>query len=162
MVPVTPLEISNGFLSRHVGNTGISHMKLQKLTYLFHGFWLQENDDRALTVDPEVWQYGPVFNSLYQALKRFKSQPIDGPKTEVFDFGAPAVATSEEHLRLIDRVWGKYGSLTGGQLSDLTHQIGSPWHVMAKKYDFRVPQGLKIEEELIRHHYRTAIPRLPA
>src|SRR6056297_3390430 len=86
---VTPLEVSNAFLQEFGATNGISHMKLQKLTYLFHGFWLQENDDRALSVDPEVWQYGPVFGSLYQALKRFRSEKISEPKTEILDFNAP-------------------------------------------------------------------------
>lgn len=156
----TPLEISNAFLSEFGEGAGITHMKLQKLTYLFHGFWLQENDTRALSADPEVWQYGPVFGSLYQALKRFKSEKIAEPKTEVFDFDKPAISSNLEHLALIRRVWNKYGALSGGQLSDLTHKPGSPWHTVAKKYDFRVPQGLKIEEDIIRHYYRTEIPRL--
>lgn len=160
---VTPLEVSNAFLQEFGANSGgISHMKLQKLTYLFHGFWLQEHDDRALSIDPEVWQYGPVFGSLYQALKRFRSEKITEPKTEVFDFNAPAIDQEEAHLALIKRIWVKYGQLSADQLSDLTHKPGSPWHTMAKKYDFRVPQGLAIPEDIIRHHYRTEIPRLPA
>lgn len=161
MATATPLEISNAFLSEFGAENGISHMKLQKLTYLFHGFWLQENDDRVLSADPEVWQYGPVFGSLYQALKRFKSQGITEPKTEILDFNAPAVTADGAHLDLVRRVWGRYGALSGGQLSDLTHKPGTPWHTLAKRHDFRVPQGLKIEEDLIRQYYRTEIPHLP-
>lgn len=158
---VTPLEVSNAFLNEFGAQGGISHMKLQKLTYLFHGFWLQENDNRALSVDPEVWQFGPVFGSLYQALKRFKAEEIKEPKTEVFDFDKPAIDQQPSHLELVRKIWSKYGGLTGGQLSDLTHKPGSPWHTMAKKYDFRVPQGLAIPEDIIRNHYRTQISRLP-
>lgn len=162
VVSATPLEISNAFLAEFGNQGGISHMKLQKLTYLFHGFWLQENDNRVLSADPEVWQYGPVFGSLYQALKRFRSQAMTEPRSEVFDFDSPASTTQPEHIDMIKRIWAKYGALSGGQLSDLTHKPGSPWHTLAKKYDFRVPQGLKIEEDLIRRHYRTEIPHLPA
>jgi uncharacterized phage-associated protein len=159
---VTTLEVSNAFLKLYGQKGGISHMKLQKLTYLFHGFWLQENDDRALSVDPEVWQFGPVFGSLYQALKRFRAEPITEPKSEVLDFSDPAIDGDPDHIDLVKRIWAKYGELSGGQLSDLTHKPGSPWYIMAKKYDFRVPQGLKIPENIIRHHYRTEIPKLPA
>ncbi|WP_299437138.1 type II toxin-antitoxin system antitoxin SocA domain-containing protein [uncultured Rhodospira sp.] len=159
MGTVTPIEVSNAFLAEF-GKDGITHMKLQKLTYLFHGFWLQEHDDRALSVDPEVWQYGPVFGSLYQAFKRFRATPIFEPRTEIVDFDQPSVTRDPEHLDLARRIWAKYGNMTGGQLSDLTHKPGSPWHVMARRYDFRVPQGLRIPEDLIRDHYRTEIPRL--
>jgi len=159
---VTPLEIGNAFLKNHAGESGISHMKLQKLAYLFHGFWLQENDNRALSEDPQVWTYGPVFGSLYQALKRFKAEDITGPATEFFDFDVPAIATDDRHLSLIERIWRRYGKLSGVQLSELTHQIGSPWHIMATRYDFRVPRGLVIEEKLIQNYYRSSVPRLPA
>jgi len=159
---VTPIEIGNAFLNRHATDRGISHMKLQKLSYLFHGYWLQENHDLALLKGPEVWQFGSVFGPLYRAFKRFKSENIPGPATKFFDFGVPAIATDKRHLTLIDRIWRRYGRLSGIQLSNLTHRIGSPWHIMAKRYDFRVPRGLEIEEALIRNHYRRCVPRLPA
>ena len=156
----TPLEVTNAYISHYADNGDLSHMKLQKLTYLTHAYWLQENDSRVVSADPEVWQYGPVFGGLYQNLKAHRNEPIMQPASEFFDFNDPPVPTDTGLISLIGRVWNKYGNKSGGQLSDLTHRPGSPWHTMAKKHGFRVPQGLTIPANLIRHHYRTEIPRL--
>lgn len=154
---MTPLETANLLLTKL--DSGASHMKLQKLVYLIHAYWLQENDDRIVSADPQVWQFGPVFGGLYHRLKDNRTNLINEP---VPDYGdETAVVPDEEAVSsLVDRVLAKYGNKTGGELSDLTHKPGSPWHTMAKKYEFRVPQGLAIPEDIIRSHYRTEISQL--
>lgn len=156
----TPVEVANTFLARH-GNerSDLTHMKLQKLAYLTHGFWLRDHDEPIVSSEPEVWQYGPVFAQLYRHLRNFRNQPISAPVPDAFDESISLIR-DEEVLNVIDAVWGKYGHRSGAQLSDLTHRPGSPWYEMARANEFMVPKGLKIPTELVRDYYRSEVPPL--
>jgi uncharacterized phage-associated protein len=44
-------------------------MKLQKLVYYAYGWWLLYHSEPIMTEPPEVWRHGPVFSSMYHALK---------------------------------------------------------------------------------------------
>jgi uncharacterized phage-associated protein len=48
---------------------GAEHMKLQKLVYYAYGWWLLYHSEPIMTEPPEVWRHGPVFSSMYHALK---------------------------------------------------------------------------------------------
>jgi len=154
-----PLEIANTFIRDHGHDGNITHMKVQKLTHLVHGFWLQSHDEPVLRSDPEVWTYGPVFSNLFRELRDYKNTPITEPVQGDFDDEPPLVENKEVEL-LINQVWNKYGDKSGTQLSDLTHKPGTPWFELAKRYDFRVPKGLTIPFEMVRDHYREDIPIL--
>src|SRR5271170_5786610 len=61
-MPYTPLQVANTFVIRHGEQSrGLDHMKLQKLDYFVHGWWLAYHQERLLTERPQVWKYGPVF-----------------------------------------------------------------------------------------------------
>jgi uncharacterized phage-associated protein len=145
-----PLAIANEFIAR-AAPRGISHMKLQKLVYMTLGKWLAEHDESLLDENPEVWQYGPVFASLYHELKSFKSQAISEPQT--FFEVAPRV-DDKEALAVIEKVWEKYREMPAAKLSDITHLPGSPWHQIAKDHGFKVPMGTEIDPEVIRKYFR--------
>lgn len=80
------------------------------------------------------WKYGPVIPSLYHELKSYGSRPItallsnvertDGELTIVTPY-IPASDTAAH--RLIEQIIKAYGSLTGTQLSNLSHEPGTAW-----------------------------------
>jgi uncharacterized phage-associated protein len=145
-MPHRPLTIANEFIRLHGGNTGIDHLKLQKLTYLANGWWLARKGMPLTAERPQVWRYGPVFRSLYNSLAGFGKRPIIWP-VGPFEGRAPEFPTSAaEERKLIDWVWRQYGALKGTELSNLTHARGTPWRRIAERYDFVVPQFLEIPE----------------
>ena len=153
--PYTPLAAANYLIGKFGGDRGIEHMKLQKLVYCAHGWWLTAYQDPFLNDRPEVWKYGPVFSTLYHNLKEFGLRPIREPQRVVFNEGPPTIDESgDEERALLNWIWGQYGHHSALYLSDLTHKEGTPWQVTAKKHNYRVPKHLKSDDELIRDHFR--------
>lgn len=152
-VPYTPLSIANEFIARHGEPYGIEHMKLQKLVYCSYGYWLGHfgiDGTRLTTESPQIWKFGPVFPSLYHAMKFFGRREIDAPQAAT-PFSTPdRVDPSDTGVfALIDWVWDRYGHMTSFSLSDLTHRPGTPWHRVATENEFRVQQNTPIPDEYI-------------
>jgi uncharacterized phage-associated protein len=138
------LAIANEFL-RKSGEGKLTHMQLQKLVYLAHGWNLAINGSPLIEEDIEAWEFGPVIRRLYDALKRHGSKPIprcihwgdDTPFPADDDGEAQATLLGKERA-LIDKVWTTYGKYPAYQLSALTHVKGSPWAKIYKAKENRV------------------------
>lgn len=151
-----PIKIANSFLAKYGKEQGgISHMKLQKLAYCVHGWWLAYHENSLLAEKPEVWKFGPVFPSLYHELKVYGTTSISEPiKTSPFAESAPKVAdTDTETCKLIDWVWNRYGHLSAMALSDMTHKEGTAWRKVAEARGFRVPMGLTLDDQDVREEF---------
>ena len=155
-MPYKPVEIANTFLAKFSKEqNGISHMKLQKLVYCVHGWWLAYYDDSLLSERPEVWKYGPVFPSLYREFKVYGTNPInEAVKPSPFDDVAPVVKnTDDETQKLIEWVWKRYGHLSAMALSDMTHKEGTAWRKVAEERNFRVPMGLSLSDKDVQEEF---------
>jgi uncharacterized phage-associated protein len=150
--PYQPLAIANEFIGRS-GGGGSEHMKLQKLVYISYGWWIAYQETPLCIEQPEVWRHGPVFPSLYHALKNYGRDCITILQGD--PFGSPPRVDDDDGLviGLIDWVWSRYGEKSAFYLSDLTHQPDTPWQTIAKKNNFRVPFHTTIPDEVIRDHY---------
>jgi uncharacterized phage-associated protein len=151
MNPQSPFAIANYFI-RKAAETGVTltPMKLIKLVYIAHGWYLGLAGKPLLREPVEAWQYGPVIESLYHAFKRYGNTPIP-PSADT-----GAVISDNEHrdiTRLLDKVWEKYSRLTAAQLSTITHQPNTPW---TQVYN---PNGINviIPDDIIRKHYQDKI-----
>lgn len=144
-----PLRVANAFIQ--LSPTGETHMKLQKLVYMAYGVWLREHEEPFIAEQPQVWPYGPVFDSLYHQLKDFRSQPIKTPLALLGEDGAIAEADINA---VITRVWEKWKGVSGSSLSEITHLPGSPWHQIAKANNFCVPMGQEIPVSTIKKYFR--------
>ena len=153
-VPFTPLAVANGFLERHAHPRGIEHMKLQKLVYFTHGWWLAINPSSLLTERPQVWRHGPVFKTLYHTLKDFGHHPIPHPQLAYPTADLEMIGDNNLVPSYVDFVWDRYGHLTGFALSSMTHQAGTAWNRLASEYDFQVPAELEIPDEYIREEFK--------
>jgi uncharacterized phage-associated protein len=154
--------VANEFLSlaKADGKT-VSPMKLLKLVFFAHGWYLAFTKQPLIQERVEAWRYGPVIPVLYQAFKRFGNDPIteDAKEWNIQNgkivFFTPRIEqssddpSSAEVKVLIEKVWKTYGKHSAAQLSNTTHQPGSPWE---KTYR----PGLKsliIPDEVIRDYY---------
>jgi len=138
--------VANDLLSRaEEANNPLTPMQLIKLVYLSHGWMLGLYGRPLIKERVEAWLYGPVIRDLYNAVRRFRDQSVDGslrvPRGDR-EFDA--------HERdLIDQVFRKYGHYSDIALSRLTHAPGSPW---SKTWD-SVGQNAPIPNDLIEDHF---------
>ena len=129
-----PQAVANYFLelARREGRT-ITPMKLQKLVYFAHGWHLGLFDEPLVDEEAEAWDYGPVFPSLYRDLRKHGSgairEPIKKRNLSTFLDVVPTIPEDDKAAcALAERVWDTYKHLTAAQLSDITHQRGTPWY----------------------------------
>jgi len=115
----------------------VTPMKLQKLIYLAHGIHLARFDTPLINEDIEAWSYGPVIRTVYDAFKSWGNQPItEVPEFEVRIggkfFRSQLDSLTEDEMDTIKLAWEIGRDLTGPQLSNWSHSIGSPWEITYK------------------------------
>ncbi|WP_145005994.1 Panacea domain-containing protein [Pseudomonas oryzihabitans] len=110
-------------VSHELGDPSVTPMQLLKLVYIAHGYMLGKHSTPLLDKPVQAWQYGPVEPSVYDAVRKYRSMPVQ----EVAN--APRLEFSEDELDVIRTVVRKYGKVDGLTLSAATHQSGTPWSV---------------------------------
>jgi uncharacterized phage-associated protein len=147
------IDLANLFVARFGKSNALTHMKLQKLVFFADGWNAGFKGERLLKEAPEVWRYGPVYHSLYNALsgrgnsavaELIKATPFTDPVLE---------KASDDVSKLVDWIWGRYGQISAVRLSDMTHANGSPWHTMAVRYNFKVPFHLEIPDDVMQIYF---------
>jgi len=124
-------------------NRDLTPLKLVKLTYLCEGWSLALRDQSIFCEDVEAWQYGPVVALLYAKIRRFKAAPVP-------PIDCDETPLSEDQKVLIKSVYHAYKHLSGPQLSDLTHQPGTPW---SQTWDRKNRKQI-IPTSLIKDHFK--------
>lgn len=159
-MPHLAAEIANTFLNFPGAKGRLTQMQLQKLCYLAHGWNLAINQGPLISDRVEAWDYGPVFPDLYDHTKFFGKNPLkrlitpDDDDAVRFFFNGEndtpySADLSTDEAAVIERVWKRYGQLSAYQLSNLTHQPGTPWFQI-----YRQSQNDKtIPDPLIEDHF---------
>lgn len=136
MTPYKAKSISNAFISlANSDDMDIDPLKLQKLLYFAHGYYMAEHDDAPLINEYfEAWDYGPVLPTVYYDFREFGDRPIKRfAYTYDYKLGRaiPAPLPNDDPLaeEVIKWVWDNYKQYTGLQLSEMTHKDGGPWHL---------------------------------
>ena len=135
-------------------------MRLQKFAYFGHGWFLALTDQALISDRIEAWQFGPVVPTLYQAFKGYGDEPIESPMPDSvwsngrWDIVVPLLTNmgpeAEKARSIIKRVWLEYKKYSTAQLSNATHQPGTPWADVYKP-------GIKhlvIPDEIIKAYFR--------
>jgi uncharacterized phage-associated protein len=130
-------------LARERGKT-LTPMQLLKLVYIAHGWSLGLYGMPLIRDEVQAWQYGPVIPRLYNAVKSYRSQPVEGLIHPAEDGGLDARESS-----VIRQVYEKYGDLSGPALSRLTHAPDTPWDLVYRPG----AHGLVIPNDMIEDHY---------
>lgn len=154
MTQFSPLAAANFFITDVSGSRGVEHMKLQKLVYFAHGWWLTAYPQSFLNERPQIWKHGPLFISLYHVLKTFGGSPIAVAQSSNPFTRPDEIPAAENDIRaLLGWIWQRYGHLSSFALSDMTHRPGTAWSRVAKERNFSVPRGLEISDEYIREEF---------
>ena len=141
-MPFSAKSVANEFLElAKASDEKISPMKLQKLVYFAHGWFLALTGQPLIDERIEAWQFGPVIPELYREFKNFGNGPITvlaskvrwTPASSNFSIYNPQLQDCDgnedvEYARdLIKRTWDVYKKYSAVQLSNTTHINGSPW-----------------------------------
>jgi len=129
----------------------ISPMKLQKILFFLHGWYLAVTGQGLIDEGFAKWRYGPVIPSVYRELKHYGGSPIEeyirqyDPNSK--DFIPYFVNTNAlpRFSEILERVWAQYSGLSAIQLSSITHEAGSPWDVAV--------QDSRIDDQTIRNYF---------
>ncbi len=100
----------------------LSNLKLQKILYLSHMFYLGRTDGEPLISGLfEAWDYGPVHPSLYHRAKIFGSDAVDN----IFhDCHEPDKGQARD---ILDEAYDSLGQVGPGRLVNATHRKGGAW-----------------------------------
>jgi uncharacterized phage-associated protein len=123
-----PRAIANHILRlREEEGKPLTIMQLIKLVYIADGWSMALNGRPLSRQNAQAWKFGPVYPTVYAAFKHFGSSAVtDEARSKAT--GLPYVGNfSSEEGELIKAVVKGYGRLTAWQLSNLTHQPGTPW-----------------------------------
>lgn len=124
---------------------GIDPMKLLKLTYIAHGWYLGINEKPLFDNEVQAWKYGTVIPDLYYAIRMFGRRNVDPFALSFYD----KHKLKEEDKEFIEVIWNNYKHHSGLELSAKTHEEGSPWSIV---YDGT--HNLPIENSIIENYYK--------
>ena len=136
--PVSPIAVANYLLK--IGDD-LDRVRLADLVYLCHGWHLTTYGTPLVDEEPEAWRYGPMFPSLYQAIKDFGDSAIAYPvKGRGNGRGNGVAVLTDQQKELIDTIHSSYNEFTGWEILRITEQEKSPWRkVWLKNYDRNAP-----------------------
>ena len=153
----TALEIANYFIEKSLDSgVELTPMKLNKLVYIAHGWYLGLSDRPLIGEAAQAWKYGPVIPSIYHRFKAYGGAQITSLEPANDLVTIPEVR-DEELKAFLQRIWDVYGNLSGLQLSSLTHQEGTPWSVVREKFNSKDDGGAIIPNDLIKQHYKEKV-----
>ena len=148
-----PLTIANYFilLSLQEGKL-VTPMKLQKLIYFAHGFYLAQHGNPLINETVQAWKFGPVIESVYHTFKNFGNSPIANLSSSFF-------VNREQELPqdikdFLKEVWDLLKDYTAIQLSNLTHVHKSPWDEVIEKNGAIISHSLPIDNNLIKDYFK--------
>ncbi|WP_062062186.1 Panacea domain-containing protein [Aquimarina longa] len=127
---------------------GIDPMKLLKLTYIAHGWYLGFKEKPLFNNQIQAWKYGTVIPELYHVIKRFGSGYVD---QETLDLYSENVI-KEDDKDFLNTIWKHYKDYSGSQLSDKTHEKGTPWET-----SYNGGRNVPISMSKIKKYYKDLI-----
>lgn len=134
----------------------ITNLKLQKLLYFAHGYYLEETGKPLVKNGFEAWGFGPVSRTAYQAFKKYDASPITdlakpfNPVTQ--EYSSFSESLSDEALFVLEDVLHYFGHWPEFELVEFTHQVGSPWNIVWTEQN-QLNVGMIIDDDVIRRNF---------
>lgn len=139
MSAYSSLSIANAFLERGRRDAVLlSSMQMHRLLYLAEAHSHALRNRRLIEEEPEAWDFGPVYPTVFREFARFGARtieglaaPIDDPAVYFRNKGVPIIpvpSPSDEDVNsFLDAVWSMYKEKTAGQLAAMSHISQGPW-----------------------------------
>lgn len=136
------------YIAAYANDNGywVNVTKIQKLLYISYGIYLAVRRERLVDEHPQAWPYGPVFPQTRLALMNAN---ILGFRTTDEQF---AILNADTDIRdLLQLVFDTFGNWSASQLSEWSHQDGSPWHEVVSSLNS--PWGREIPDTSIAPYF---------
>ena len=127
----------------------LTPMKLIKLVYFAHGWYLALLHEPLIDEPIEAWQYGPVIPTIYHVYKKFGNEAISEP---IFPFNPNQDFNLNDDNTtkiILDKVWDVYQKFSAVQLSNMSHEKDSPWDIAWHQEDGKNKLNHIISNDLI-------------
>ncbi|MGI8352011.1 Panacea domain-containing protein [Niallia circulans] len=152
---ITALDVANLMTTK----LKITHLKLQKLLYLFYCNFVKKHGRKPFEEDFLAWPYGPVIREVYDKYKVYGKQQIDREddsqtidKETAFKLSVFSrfmkTPQHQEVIETLDETISKFGDLDAFELVEITHEPSGPWDIIYREgigKDDKIPHKL-IEE----------------
>lgn len=125
MASYDPRAIANEFVKLNCGL--MNQMQMQKLVFFANGWNLAINHEPLVAGNAEAWDGGPVFRIIWNHIRDYGTNPATGQLIRPDTKKPFEVSLREEEKKIIKHVWKKYGVFSGLELSEMTHEAGTPW-----------------------------------
>ena len=115
--------------AKHIGarsHWSLSNLKMQKLLYIAHMFYLGIYNKPLVHEFFEAWDYGPVHPDLYHYAKVYGADPVGNIFNSIHE-----LKDEETDISILDAVEEQLGKLSGAHLIAITHREDGAW---AKNY----------------------------
>ena len=146
-----PRTAANHLIVRNnIDHAPLTHIEVQKLLYLWHGWMLATTDRPLHELNWEAWRYGPVQPAVYYNLNHLQGIPITQP---IPNF--PDDQFSPEETQALNTVFRRFRDLGPRGLVRLTHEQGSPWEKIWR----RRRGSMVIPNPLIRDYFARLVNR---
>ncbi len=148
---ISTFAVANFFIEKSKREkVELSPMKLQKLVYFAHGWYLAMYKKPLIDETIEAWQFGPVIPSLYDAFKHYGNKQI----TKLYEnfWGETPMVKDKEMVDFLETIWDLYAEFSAIQLSNATHEEGSPWYITIQEYideQRAMPRNKDIDDKVI-------------
>jgi uncharacterized phage-associated protein len=136
----------------------LTNLRLNKLLYFIHGWGLTSRTEGLIRNHFLAWDHGPVVRPVYDAFKACGDNPIKEPASYLdYIAGENRIVAYDDiapdDAGVIERVFRSYDRFTTGQLIDISHVVGGPWHTVYSAWAKDKGINLRIPNDLIRAHF---------
>lgn len=136
----------------------INMTKVQKLLYITYGVFLGVYKERLLDEHPQAWPYGPVFPTTRNKLVKKDFSCIS--KESFCDQELLKEIENDVRLnKIVELVFSVFGTWNAGQLSEWSHDEGSPWEETKNTLGFK--WGNEIPDKLILDYFNSIVEVRP-
>lgn len=146
----SPVLIAKYFIKK--GNESgiqISPMKLQKLLYFAHGWYLALHNKPLIDESFKAWTYGPVLPSIYHRYKTFRNSAVTEESFKELE------SLDNDDKNFLKFIWKLYKGYSAIELSNLTHVKKSPWDKTYKKAkSFGNSFSDEIDDVMIKNYFQ--------
>lgn len=130
-------------------NIDVTNLKLQKLLYFLEAIYMVLEDANSLfDEDFYAWDFGPVNDKIYQIYKYYGNFPISLDEK---------ININPNNKKYIEELFRNFSEFKAFELVSISHQEGSPWSEINKKYNSNIPDGIKIEKIATKKWFNTII-----
>lgn len=151
------LSIANFFIDKSLKEESeLSPLKLLKLVYISHGWYLGLEDSPLIDDKIEAWKYGPVVPKIYHSFKHYGNEQITNLDFDIqtFSYLQP---NDNRIVAFLKKIWEVYNPFTALQLSAMTHEINSPWDIVWNQQNGKAKFSAEIPNDIIKNYYKKRV-----